>query len=124
MTPWNACPYQISDDSSVDRVQDLLGSAHVGYLPLRDSEGRCTGLVTQASLHSFLARSWYTQHTPVRATAHERGPFARPGMALGVAALAMKARRLAVWPVVDDDGRHLGVLTDQRVTALLGAAAP
>jgi CBS-domain-containing membrane protein len=106
MEPWD---YQIADDSTVDRANDIFNSAHVDYLLVRDHNGRCEGLVTRAGLHSFLARSWYTERTAISATSHQRGPFALPTMAL------------AVWPVVDDDGYALGVLTANRAAGLLAA---
>jgi hypothetical protein len=118
MEPWD---YQIADDSTVDRANDIFNSAHVDYLLVRDHNGRCEGLVTRAGLHSFLARSWYTERTAISATSHQRGPFALPTMALALAAITMRTRLLAVWPVVDDDGYALGVLTANRAAGLLAA---
>ncbi|MDH6120356.1 CBS-domain-containing membrane protein [Kitasatospora sp. GAS204A] len=111
--------YQISDDSTVDRASDILGSAHVGYLLVRDHNGRCEGVLTSRGLHAFRSRSWYTELTPVSATTHQRGPFAWPGMGLALARLAMQIKELTVWPVVDEDGYTLGLLTADRVTGLL-----
>ncbi|MFE9428309.1 CBS domain-containing protein [Kitasatospora sp. NPDC006697] len=115
------CDYQIADDSTVDRANDIFLSAHVGYLVVRGHDGRCEGLVTRAGLHSFLARSWYTDRTAISSTAHQRGPFTWPGMGLRLAAVAMRIKHLAVWPVVDEDGYLLGVLTAGRAAALLAA---
>ncbi|MCX4747746.1 CBS domain-containing protein [Kitasatospora sp. NBC_01287] len=119
--------YQIADDSPVDRANDIFRSAHVPYLLVRDHDGRCEGLVTESGFLPFLAGSWYTQRTAIRDTAHQRGPFAWPTMALALAGLAMKIKRLAVWPVIDEDGYTLGVITADRVKNLLAlapAAAP
>jgi CBS-domain-containing membrane protein len=116
------CDYQIADDNTVDRANDILHSAHVEYLLVRDHNGRCEGLVTRTGLHPFLASSWYTERTAISATSHQRGPFAWPTMGLTLAALAMRIKRLAVWPVVDDDGYILGVLTADRATGVLAGA--
>ncbi|WP_329560923.1 CBS domain-containing protein [Kitasatospora sp. NBC_01266] len=115
--------YQISDDSTVDRANDIFGSAHVSYLLVRDHNGRCEGVVTQIGLHSFRTGSWYNEFTPVSDTAHQRGPFAWPGMTLGLARIAMQIKRLAVWPVIDEDGYTVGILTADRVRGLLAAPA-
>lgn len=115
--------YQIADDSTVDQANDIFHSAHVAYLIVRDHDGLCAGLVTRIGLRPFLARSWYTEHIPVRDTMHQRGPFAWSTMALDSAALAMRIKRLAVWPVIDDDGYLLGILTADRVTAMTAARA-
>ncbi|MFI8080054.1 CBS domain-containing protein [Kitasatospora sp. NPDC086009] len=110
--------YQIADDITVDRADEIFRGAHVAYLLVRDHNGRCEGLVTRAGLASFLTRSWYAERTALRDTAHQRGPFAWPGMALGLAALAMRIKSLAIWPVIDDDGYLLGILTADRVAGL------
>nr|WP_257019107.1 CBS domain-containing protein [Streptomyces sp. TLI_235] len=113
------CDYHISDDSTVDQAVDILRSAHVEYLLVRDHNGRCEGLVTRAGLHPFLTRSWYTERTAISAVAHQRGPFAWPTLGLALAAIAMRVRRLTVWPVVDEAGYIVGVLTAERATHLL-----
>ncbi|MFI8454324.1 CBS domain-containing protein [Kitasatospora sp. NPDC085464] len=115
------CDYQIADDSTVDQANDIFLSAHVEYLVVRGHDGRCAGLVTRAGLHPFLTRSWYTDRTAISSTAHQRGPFTWPSMGLALAAVAMRIKHLAVWPVVDADGYLLGVLTAGRAAALLAA---
>ncbi|GHF56801.1 hypothetical protein GCM10018790_38530 [Kitasatospora xanthocidica] len=116
------CDYQIADDNTVDQANDILRGAGVEYLLVRDHDGRCEGLVTRTGLHSFLTRSWYTERTTIGVTAHQRGPFAWPTMGLALAAVAMRIKHLAVWPVVDEDGYILGVLTEDRATGLLAVA--
>jgi CBS-domain-containing membrane protein len=113
------CEYQIADDSTVDQANDIFHSAHVEYLLVRDHNGRCEGLVTRTGLHLFLTRSWYTERTAISTTAHQRGPFTWPTMGLALATIAMRIKRLTVWPVVDEDGYLLGVLTADRATDLL-----
>ncbi|WP_354641399.1 hypothetical protein [Kitasatospora camelliae] len=44
-------------------------------------------------------------------------------MGLAPAAIVMRVKHPAVWPVVDEDGYILGVLTADRATGLLAAAA-
>ncbi|MFF7993929.1 CBS domain-containing protein [Kitasatospora xanthocidica] len=116
------CDYQIADDSTVDQANDILRGAGVEYLLVRDHDGRCEGLVTRTGLHSFLARSWYTERTTIGLTEHQRGPFAWPTMGLALAAVAMRIKHLAIWPVVDEDGYILGVLTEDRAAGLLAVA--
>ncbi|MFJ9946282.1 CBS domain-containing protein [Kitasatospora sp. NPDC091207] len=112
--------YQIADDITVDRANEIFRGAHVAYLLVRDHNGRCEGLVTRIGLDPFLTRSWYAERTALRDTAHQQGPFAWPGMALGLAALAMRIKSLTIWPVIDDDGYLLGILTADRVAGLTG----
>lgn len=110
------CGRTISDDTTVDEAVTILDSMPaLQHLLVVDQGGRCEGVVTRASLGAFLARSWYSERTPVRDTHHQRGPFAWPGMALALAAEAMRVKRHSVWPVADEDGRLVGVLTLQSV---------
>ncbi|CAN3982078.1 CBS domain-containing protein [Kitasatospora purpeofusca] len=123
------CEYQIADDSTVDQADDILHGADIEYLLVRDHDGRCEGLVTRTGLHPFLERARSTERTAISATTHQRGPFAWPTMGLALAAIAMRIKHLAVWPVVDEDGYILGVLTADRasgllVTGLLATTAP
>ncbi|MBF9072551.1 CBS domain-containing protein [Streptacidiphilus fuscans] len=114
--------HQIADDTTIDQANDLFDDPRVPYLLVRDAAGRCEGLVTRSRLLVFLARSWYTERTFIRDTTHQRGPFARPAMALEHAAEAMRIGNLRVWPVVDDKGHLLGVLSARHVAGLLSAA--
>lgn len=113
--------YQIADDSTVDQANDIFRSTRVEYLLVRDHNGRCEGLVTRTGLHPFLAPPWYTQRTPISATSHQRGPFAWPTLGLALAAIAMRVKRLTVWPVVDEDGYLLGVLVADHAAVRLTA---
>lgn len=118
------CEYQIADDSSVDRVDDIFHNAHVGYLVVRGHDGRCAGLVTPHSLRPFLDRPHPRsgEQVTIHGAVHQRGPFAWPSMALALAALAMRIKRLVIWPVIDDDGYVLGIITAQNVDGMMAHA--
>ncbi|WP_457032085.1 CBS domain-containing protein [Kitasatospora sp. P5_F3] len=114
--------FQITDDRTIGHANEIFRSAHVPYLLVRDHDGRCEGLLTEIGMSSFRSRAQYSERTLVGATSHQRGPFAWPTMGLAMAALAMQTKQLTVWPVIDDDGYLLGVITSARVTDLLTAA--
>ncbi|TYC74334.1 CBS domain-containing protein [Streptomyces sp. CB01881] len=116
------CGYAIADDSTVDQANDIFRGSDVEYLLVRDHDGRCEGLVTRIGLHPSLDRPLCTERTTISATSHQRGPFAWPTMGLALAAIAMRIKHLAVWPVVDEDGYLLGVITADRATGLLAVA--
>ncbi len=115
--------YQIADDSTVDQANDIFRSAHLDYLLVRGHDGRLEGLVTRTGLQTFLYPSWYTERTSISSISHQRGPFAWPTMGLALAAIAMRVKRLTVWPVIDDDGYLLGILTADHVADLLAERA-
>ncbi|MFH9352253.1 CBS domain-containing protein [Kitasatospora sp. NPDC017646] len=102
---------QISDDVTVDTAMHILQSSGADHLLVRDEDGRCAGLLTRPHLAPFHARSWYTDHTPVRDVALDRAPFATADMPATTAAAAMRSRDLRAWPVVDHDGHAIGLLS-------------
>ncbi|WP_405009496.1 CBS domain-containing protein [Kitasatospora sp. NBC_01539] len=102
---------QIGDDVTVDTAMDILLSSGADHALVRDEEGRCAGLLTRLHLAPFQARSWYTERTPVRNIVHDRAPFATVGMPATVAADAMRSRGLDTWPVVDEDGHVVGLIS-------------
>ncbi|GAA1076881.1 MULTISPECIES: CBS domain-containing protein [Kitasatospora] len=113
------CGPRITGGAGLEQAERLLTDTGAAYLSVCTDDGRCQGLVTLASLAPFLACTWYTAHSQVSDATRHREPFAWPTLSLSLAAATMHVRRLDLWPVVDDDGRLLGILTGTRVTALL-----
>jgi CBS domain-containing protein len=112
----------IGELTTVDEANDLFDARpDIPHLIVVDEAGRCEGVLTRASLAAFLARNWYSERTPVRDTHHQRGPFAWPGLPLALAAASMRAKNHTVWPVTDDQGRVLGVLTPRTVADAMHA---
>ncbi|MDY0811386.1 CBS domain-containing protein [Kitasatospora purpeofusca] len=102
---------QISDDVMVDVAIDILRSSGADHVLVRDDDGCCAGLLNRAHLAPFEARSRHTERIPVRDAAFDRGPFATADMPAAAAVAAMRARGLAVWPVVDHDGHAVGLFS-------------
>ncbi len=110
---------QVSDHTAVDRALDVIIGAHVDLLLVRSDEGLCAGVVTLAQLEQYRSPAWFSQDVRIRDIAYTRGPFARPDLSAAEAAEEMRARGIEVWPVVDDDGTALGVVTREDLEALL-----
>jgi CBS domain-containing protein len=106
---------QVSDHTAVDKALDVLGSAHVDHLLVRNDYGRCAGVVTLAQLERYRSQPWYTQDIRIRDIAFTREPFGRPDLSAAAAAEVMRARGIAAWPVVDTDGSAVGVVTLERI---------
>ncbi|MFB7676025.1 CBS domain-containing protein [Kitasatospora purpeofusca] len=100
---------QISDDVMVDVAIDILSSSGADHVLVRDDDGCCAGLLSRAHLAQFEVRSRVSERIPVRDIAFDRGPFATADLPAATAAAAMRARGLAVWPVVDHDGHAVGL---------------
>ncbi|MFB8240457.1 CBS domain-containing protein [Kitasatospora purpeofusca] len=100
---------QISDDVMVDVAIDILRSSGADHVLVRDDDGCCAGLLSRVHLARFEVRSRLSERIPVRDITFERGPFATADMPAAAAAAAMRARGLAVLPVVDHDGHAVGL---------------
>ncbi|OKI13389.1 CBS domain-containing protein [Streptomyces sp. CB03911] len=101
---------QISDDVRVDTAIDVLRSAHVAHMLVRGHDGRCAGLLTSTQLGPY-RRGNDAGSISVEEIVHDRGPFANAAMPADAATTAMRIRDLEAWPVVDDDGYTVGLLS-------------
>ena len=110
---------QVSDHTAVDKALDVLDSAHIDFLLVRNDYGRCAGVVSLAQLDHYRSQPWYTQDIRIRDIAFTRKPFARPDLAAAAAADVMRARGITAWPVVDADGSTIGAVTLERIAEVL-----
>ncbi|MEV7175430.1 CBS domain-containing protein [Kitasatospora sp. NPDC093679] len=115
------CGPRITPGAGIEQAGRLLADTGATCLLVCTDDGRCQGVVTSASIAPFLACAWYSDHSQVQDAMHRCDPFAWPTLALPRAAVTMRVRGLDPWPVVDEDGHLLGILTRTRVTALLAA---
>ncbi|MFJ9344645.1 CBS domain-containing protein [Streptomyces sp. NPDC101733] len=101
---------QVCDDMTVEVAMAVMASAGAGYLLVCDEYGDCAGLVTQAQLTALHDSAAYTDEVRLRAVLGDRGPFTSPKTTMAEAEHAMRYRRLAALPVIDEQGSALGVL--------------
>ncbi|MFE5038907.1 CBS domain-containing protein [Streptomyces sp. NPDC056683] len=101
---------QVCDDMTVEVALSVVASDRTGHLLVCDNDGVCTGLLTQAQLTAARDSSIYTDRVQLRDILVDPGPFASPVTSLTEAEHAMRYRRLAALPVVDEHGNALGVL--------------
>ncbi|MCX5321021.1 CBS domain-containing protein [Streptomyces sp. NPDC055059] len=101
---------QVCDDMTVEVALSVMASARTGHLLVRDDNGLCTGLVTQAQLTAVRDSSAYTDRVQLRDILGDRGPFISPVTTVADAEHAMRYGRLDALPVIDEHGTALGVL--------------
>ncbi|WP_137991743.1 CBS domain-containing protein [Streptomyces vilmorinianum] len=100
---------RVCDDMTVEVALSVMASARAGHLLVSDGDGRCTGLITQAQLTRVRDGSAYTDRVRLREIAGPDGPFTSPVTAAGEAEHLMRGRQVRALPVVDEDGRAVGV---------------
>ncbi|MDJ0382488.1 CBS domain-containing protein [Streptomyces sp. G-G2] len=101
---------QVCDDMTVAVALAVMASARADRLLVCDEYGVCGGLVTRAQLTDIRDSAAYTDQIRLRAVLGDRGPFTSPMTTLAEAEHAMRYRKLAALPVVDEQGSALGVL--------------
>jgi IMP dehydrogenase len=106
-------PYSISPDASLDHAAAVMDRSKVGTLVVVDSEGKLRGLLTERDLR-FVDRSGgfrvASRMTPVESLVLHRGP-----LSLDDAAKLMVERKVKKLPLVDDEGRLIGLITSRDI---------
>ncbi|MFF1300821.1 MULTISPECIES: CBS domain-containing protein [unclassified Streptomyces] len=105
---------QVCDDMSVEVALSVMTAAHTGRLLVCDQDGQCTGLVTQTELTAVRDSAASTDRVRLRDILGDPGASVSPVTAAAEAEHTMRSLRLRAVPVVDEQGRALGVLALSR----------
>ncbi|MCX5336178.1 MULTISPECIES: CBS domain-containing protein [unclassified Streptomyces] len=105
---------QVCDDMSVEVALSVMAAARTGRLVVCDLDGQCTGLVTQTELTAVRDSSASTDRVRLRDILCDHGSSVSPVTAAAEAEHTMRLLRLGAVPVVDEQGRALGVLALSR----------
>lgn len=110
-----ADPVTIRDDFTVSQALQVMHEREVGGLVVLDAEGRVCGILTRRD--TALAP---TADQPVAAlmTPRQRLVTARPGISLVEARELLHAHRVEKLPLVEEDGRLVGLITAQDILKL------
>ncbi len=108
----------VGPDESVLMAYELMSRAGVHHIPVVTSTGHCLGLLDAPTL----MQEWYPaplsrQRRPVRALLRNRTPAVEPGDSLHFVAEQLHINDVDALPVVDAQGRLLGLVTSRDVVA-------
>jgi IMP dehydrogenase len=105
-------PYAVAPEASLEEAAALMNRSRVGTLVVADGSGRLQGLLTQRDLRFVDTRAARVRDrmTPVDRLVLERGP-----LSLDEAERVMVERRVKKLPLVDADGRLLGLITSRDI---------
>ncbi|MFD5146807.1 CBS domain-containing protein [Streptomyces sp. NPDC058401] len=101
---------QVCDDMTVEVALAVAAGSRTDHLLVCDEDGLCTGLITRERLSAIRDSAAYTDRLRLRDVLGDRGPFTSPRTTMAEAEHAMRYRKLAALPVVDEQGSALGVL--------------
>ncbi|MGW1140958.1 CBS domain-containing protein [Streptomyces zhihengii] len=101
---------EVCDDMTVEVALAVMASARARHLVVRDQDGLCTGLVSQAGLATLRDSEAYTDQIRLRDLRGDRGPLAPPMTAMAEAENAMRHHGLSALPAVDGQSGTRGVI--------------
>jgi CBS-domain-containing membrane protein len=106
MTP---SPQAIGHDALLQNARELMDSGHFRHLPVVDPGGRLTGILSDRDLREH---SGHLGETRVNAAVVETPLTIGPDEPIEAAADIMLGRKIGSLPVVDADGRLVGIITE------------
>jgi CBS domain-containing protein len=109
-------PTAITPDTSVQEAARLMKTEDVGALPIVE-DGRLTGVVTDRDLAVRAVAEGLGTETPVRELASKDVVTVDPEQGLEEAARLMGQHQIRRLPVVEEDGRLVGMLAQADVAA-------
>lgn len=111
-------PFTVRPEDIVDLAATLMEWEYVRYVPVEDDEGRLAGLISHRDLLRFVGRRFRrdNEQEPVRVEKLMKRDPVTVGLDCGTreAARLMRKHRVGALPVVDDDGRLLGLVTERQ----------
>jgi IMP dehydrogenase len=105
-------PYQVTVDATLEQAATIMARSRVGTLVVVDASGKLRGLLTERDLRFVPTRTAFvsTRMTPVEQLVVHDGPIDLEG-----AARIMAERRVKKLPLVDDQGRLIGLITSRDI---------
>jgi CBS domain-containing protein len=113
--------FTLGEDEAVDLAAHLMDWRHVRYVPVEDKENRLVGLVSHRSLLRLLARALAEgDRTTLRISdVMERDVVTvSPSTTTLEALRTMRERKVSCLPVVDGEGRLVGILTERDLSGI------
>ena len=97
-------PFTVGPDTVLKEAIQIMADNHVGGLPVVDDAGKLVGILSESDL------MWQTTGVELPAYTDKVVAIA-PDKSLKSAAQLMHDKRIRRLPVVDDEGKVIGVLT-------------
>ena len=106
-------PITIKSDSSVKDTLDLMAEYHIGGIPVVDEEKKLVGIVTNRDLRfeTNMARPICEIMTPA-----DKVVYTNQKTDMEVAATILRENKIEKLPVVDNDGKLVGLITYKDIT--------
>ncbi len=100
----------VTQDQPLREALDVLDAGRLGAVLLTDSAGALSGILTDGDLRRLVCRGAWDLDAPVTAAMTANPATAQPDQSVAELLDIMESRAITVLPVVDADGRLLGVV--------------
>lgn len=107
-------PVYASPETSIREAARLMAEHNVGSIPVVDREGRLVGIFTERDLTRLVARG-ESLEKPLKEAMTPNPVTAHPDDPLPLLAYKMMEHNIRHIPVVDEQGKLLGVVSIRRV---------
>ncbi len=105
--------FTVPEDELIDLVATLMDWEHIRHVPVEDERHRLVGLVSYRALLRLLARGdGREMRVPVKDIMECKPVTVSPSTTTVEAIAIMRDKKVACLPVVDNDGRLVGIVTD------------
>lgn len=101
----------VGEDDSIERAARLMQEAHVGFLPVRSSDGRVVGVLTDRDIVVRAIAIGMPASTRIRDVMTREVVACRSRDDLFVAETLMRTRHTSRVLCVDEDGTPVGVIS-------------
>ncbi len=114
-------PITVRKDESVQKAAKIMFDNRVGSVLVVDSDGKLVGIVTERDLVYLIARGieFLASRYPVWEIMSEDPVTVGPDTSIQEAMEKMKELKIRHLPVVDDEGRPLGVISMRDIIELM-----
>ncbi len=120
----------LADYDPIYKAIEPMSKHRIWHIPIVDEEGRLDSLVTVHDVIAYLSsdevlealssnREKEILSQPVSSIATGEPPTAKPDMDVGEALRLMRRRGLGGLPVVDEDGRPIGIISERDIVTKL-----
>ena len=106
----------LNEDVTIKEAAELMIAQSVNHLPVVDSEGALTGIVTSWDISRSVAREFTSLDEIMTRDVF----FASPEEPVDSAVKRMEQNHISALPVVDDKRRVIGLITAERLSRLIG----
>ena len=115
--------FTVNEHDVVDLVAYVMSWKHIRHVPVEDDQHRLVGIVTHRALLRLVSEGLANGHTgsiPVGRIMHRGAITVRPETPVLEAIELMKRHEVSGLPVIGDDERLVGILTERDLTRFAG----